>query len=264
MKIFFIGDVGAYNEATENIFKNINKISSKEDIILLLGDNFYPNGIVNEDDEKFRKFIDLENKIPVYAVLGNHDYLGNIKLQKEFNKGNWNMPNNYYKVSTDEYDIFIIDTSILIPDYSNLNYTIVRSKLDNEPLIESKKQINWLEEELELSKKKKIICGHYPIISFGMYGVNKKLFEILFPILEKYNVEFYASGHDHNLQIVDITTENYFMKQIVSGSGSHVYPVIKNASNKIFSRHGYLALDTNEDTLTIYKFNNDKLFSEKL
>ncbi len=267
MKINFVGDIGGYNDITSAIFKNIIENSNSDDIIVLLGDNFYPNGIKSIHDTDWNKFNDLNIPIVTYSVLGNHDYLGNIDAQIEYKLNNWNMDSNYYKKSVDKYDLFFIDTCIITPEYSNINYNIVKSKLKEEPIKYLKKMLEWLDDELHKSTKIKIVIGHYPIISLGIYGINNMLFNKLFPIFKKHDVRYYFSGHDHNLQIIDITTENYILKQVISGSSSCIYPLSNNISKKIFSKNGYINIDTCDDSVNIIDINhtstNKIIYSEK-
>jgi tartrate-resistant acid phosphatase type 5 len=264
MKIYLIGDIGEFNRNTNNIFENIKKNIHQEDVIILLGDNFYPNGVLSVNDSKWENFKKLNLENSVWCVLGNHDYLGSIEAQLKFKSNNWNLPHYYYKKTFDGFDFFFIDTSILLPDYSNLNYSIVKSKLNKEPLEISKKMIDWLDNELEKSKNYKFIVGHYPVFSFGMYGINKKLFEILFPIFKKHNIKYYISGHDHNLQLVDISSINFSMKQIVSGGGSHLYPLLKNVSDKVFCKTGFVNIDTKERLIVINDSNYNLLYKEQI
>lgn len=264
MKFFLVGDIGAYNNITKKIFKNIKDVQNNNDILLILGDNFYPNGINSNDDKNWNNYINLNNNLKTYCILGNHDYLGNVQSQINYKLNNWCMEDHYYKKTIDKFDIFFLDTSILVPNYSNLNYNIVKSKINKEPLNESLVITNWLSEELEKSTNYKIVIGHYPIVSFGMYGLNKKLFEILFPIFKKYDVKCYISGHDHNLQIVDIATKNYSFKQIVSGASSNLYPILKNVSEKVFSENGYIYIDTADNTINIMNIDNKNIYKDKL
>ena len=264
MKIYLVGDVGDYSNMTKTIFKNIVLDSEKNDVIILLGDNFYPNGVNSVDDLKWNNFKELLLNVKTFAVLGNHDYLGNVKAQINFKKYNWNMDNHYYKRTFDKFEFFFIDTSILVPDYCNLNYNIVKSKLNNEPTVISKNMIEWLDVETNKSNKIKIVIGHYPVVSFGMYGINKKLFEILFPIFKKNSIKYYISGHDHNLQIIDITSQNYSFKQLISGSGSVVYPILKNMNKKSFSSNGYLTINTLTNMISMNNYNNKLIYTEKI
>lgn len=259
MKIFFLGDIGNFNKTSKIILKNIKEEKKEDDIIILLGDNFYPFGVNSKNDLRWN-FIDQYEFKNLYAILGNHDYLGNIKCQIEHDK--WIMEKHYFSKKFDSFEIFFLDTNILVPDYSNLNYNIVKSKINVEPLEESKKQLDWLSEELSKTNKLKIVVGHYPIFSFGMYGINKKLFDLLFPIFRKYNVDLYVSGHDHNLQIIDIITNDFNFKQIVSGAGSCLYPILKNCSNKVFSKNGYITFDTINQNLNIVDTSKNIIYSE--
>lgn len=263
MKIYLLGDVGEMNKNTKKIFNNIKKDDS-EKVIFLLGDNFYPDGVSSINDEQWLNFKNTNIDFPIYAILGNHDYLGNVKAQIEYNKNNWNLPNFYYKKTFDNIDFFFIDTSIILPNFSNIDYTIVKSKLGHEPLEYCKKMLDWLEDELTKTKNYKIVVGHYPISSLGIYGINKKLFIKLFPIFKKYDVKYYISGHDHNLQIVDIFTVGFEMKQIISAGTSHLYPIIDNASKKIFSCFGTVMFDLKDNLVKILDLNLKTLYQEKL
>ena len=263
MKIHLLGDIGEYSNTLKNIVKNIN-INKTDDVILFLGDNFYPSGVNSIYDSNWNNLKKLENEVPIWSVLGNHDYLGDISSQIKFNLYNWNLPNHYYKKTFDNIDFFFIDTSILLPDYSNIDYNIVKCSIKQEPILKSKEMIDWLEIELDKSNNPKILVGHYPIMSYGVYGVNKKLFLQLYPILTKYNVKYYISGHDHNLQIIDIFSKQHSMKQVISGATSSVYPILKNVSKKVFSKLGYIMINTSIKNISIIDSNSNILYEEDL
>ena len=93
MKIYLLGDVGQFNNETKKIFKNIKSDKTSDDIIILLGDNFYPCGVTSIDDKNWDNYKKLNLDIPCWCILGNHDYLGNVKAQLNFNSHNWNLPN---------------------------------------------------------------------------------------------------------------------------------------------------------------------------
>ena len=97
MKIYLLGDIGGFSNETKIIFKNINKKINKEDVIILLGDNFYPHGVKDPSDSSWDNIKFISNDNQIYPVLGNHDYLGSVKAQLESDLSNWNMDNYYYK-----------------------------------------------------------------------------------------------------------------------------------------------------------------------
>ena len=46
----------------------------------------------------------------------------------------------------------------------------------------------------------KIVFGHFPCHSGGHYGGSEEIQEQVLPIMKEHNVDFYLTGHDHNLQ----------------------------------------------------------------
>jgi hypothetical protein len=42
-----------------------------------------------------------------------------------------------------------------------------------------------------------VMCGHYPIFGVGSHGDTNELIQRLQPLVEKYGVNAYLSGHDH-------------------------------------------------------------------
>ena len=247
--VYLLGDIGYFNEHTYNIFNVINNECTNKDCLVLLGDNFYPNGVVNESDKEWEKIEKANLKLPIYPILGNHDHLGNsyAQIRHKSNKYKWNFPYFYYKLSINNFDFFLIDTCFAQPDYSNVSNDIMSRKIVNFKN-EKAEMMKWLEYELSKSKKNKIVIGHYPMISLGIYGINQQLFTTFIDLFEKYNVKTYISGHDHNLQIHTIKNNctNYQIKHLVSGAGSSIYehrsfPLDKDNDN-IFFRNGFIKL----------------------
>ena len=55
-KLFILGDIGYYNENLNKILKSIKKKINKNDLIIILGDNFYPIGIKDVNDKQIIEF----------------------------------------------------------------------------------------------------------------------------------------------------------------------------------------------------------------
>jgi len=236
--IYFIADHGFYEcdnyPKLKNLSRNIqSKFDKKEEILLLGGDNFYPNGLedynLNYCVDKFNKcFQSIKHNI--YGLLGNHDYIGNINYQLTgFNrdaaikKSNmFNMPNKYYKIEYNNYDLYMLDTCIIDPQFSSDIYDIIKQykecKHYNEFTLcdynimvnaikfmqeQRNEQLKWLDKNLEETKKankEAIVFGHYPIYTTGAYEFkkfNNQIFKYLIPLFIKHNVKLYVSGHDH-------------------------------------------------------------------
>uniref|UniRef100_A0A914BU86 Calcineurin-like phosphoesterase domain-containing protein n=1 Tax=Acrobeloides nanus TaxID=290746 RepID=A0A914BU86_9BILA len=160
----------------------------------------------------------------------------------------WTYPELYYKVSYHfglngeiSIDFLMIDTIVLcgntidVQGSSLLNWIFAKHKAPEVPedIEAANRQWAWIEQHLAASKSDYLfVVGHYPVYSISEHGPIKCLIDRLDPLLRKYNVSAYFSGHDHNLQHIKLeqqengvsTTMNY----IVSGAGSRTDRSIKN------------------------------------
>jgi acid phosphatase len=206
---------------------------NKVDAILSLGDNFYNYGVKSTTDPQWHDFEKTFHPLqcPFYAVLGNHDYLGDIKAQIDYASSkkdtHWKMPSRYYQKTFRSngvsVDVFFLDTFTLSPHESRLN-SIAMGMHHFDQLFGQKdwEQYRWLERNLEKSTATwRVVVGHYPVFSNGRHGNNKDLIQDLLPILKRYNVDFYLSGHDHDLEFMRKEDINF----IVSGTGCSSNPV---------------------------------------
>ena len=222
-KLFILGDIGFLNNNLRSSVFNIQKNIKNNDALVLLGDNFYENGISSKCDEVINHFIDIFKNInnPIYSILGNHDYKSNPSAQ--LNHTEWIMPNYYYKKEYSNIDLLFLDTVIF-----NTHFSIDKSKIENvhndniDNLIN--KQLNWLEDNLKYNKnKKKVVFGHYPIITNGYYkkkGEDVLIYDYLFEIFKKYNISAYISGHEHNIQYIKREDNDFKLNQIIIGSSA--------------------------------------------
>ena len=65
-------------------------------------------------------------------------------------------------------------------------------------LVQAKKSYTWIEDVLSKSNADFVlVAGHYPIYSACAHGNTEELVKNLDPLLKKYDVTAYLSGHEH-------------------------------------------------------------------
>lgn len=217
--------------------------------ILYLGDNFYESGVSSANDPKFQThFEEMYDptilNMPFYAILGNHDYRGNVQAQVDYSQisSRWVMPAFYY-------------TFTMPPPTGNSskeNWVQVFA-LDTTPIVDGQdpgQQMTWLEEQLKNSTARwKIVIGHHPVFSNGQHGGDETLNLLLIPLFRQYGVDMYISGHDHDLQILRV---NGF-HQLVSGGGSRIRDTLcRGNSEYAAGLLGFMSLRLYEDRCEVY------------
>jgi acid phosphatase len=84
-------------------------------------------------------------------------------------------------------------------------------------------QLDWLEKELSASQAAwKIVFGHHPIYSSGKYGSNDDFIKTLTPLFQKYNVQLYINGHEHNYERTKSINGTTYL---ICGAGAKTRPV---------------------------------------
>jgi len=245
------GRNGEYQQKEVAIQMGITAKQFDAAFILATGDNFYPSGVASTQDYSW--IASYENMYTAhslqtdwYVVLGNHDYKGKIQAEIDYSKisRRWHMPAPYYskKILIDEESgeqllLVCIDTSPFISQY----YTSADHKEEVQKQ-DTAAQRRWIEQVLSDSSsqiKWKVVVGHHPLFTGGKRLQSKDTYELnhlLQPIFDRYKVDAYICGHEHNLQYIKPAgTTHYF----VSGAGSETTPVI------LYPAIGRYALSTN-------------------
>lgn len=214
-----IGDQGKGGSSQRRVALLMNEKARNDSLhfVITLGDNFYNKGVTSVDDIQWReKFEDMYNlpylNVPFYPALGNHDHRnGNARYQVEYSKKNesWRMPHHYYTFTKkidahSSIQFFALNTHVIVVDESG-EYDL--------------EQVQWLERELRASTATwKIVYGHHPVFSYGKHGDEKQMNRLVRPLLEKYHVDLYICGHDHDRQLLEPPVGGVWY--IVSGTGS--------------------------------------------
>ena len=252
LDFFFWGDWGhdvpanqsetgeAFEEAI--VAKQICRFAEmiKPEFMVLLGDNFYQNGVSSTRDplwaQYYRNLYTAEATfVPWYPIMGNHDYYGgNPQAQIDYTKyqmdSRWTFPDYQYSRvweipgSTKTLEIVFINTVALCPeaetgpkkiDWPNATLYPDQIKFIYQPTLQ------WIENTLAASTADYLlVAGHYHIYANTHNAESKPeavcLLERLDPLLREYRVAAYMNGHKH-------TTEYHVvngMAYLVVGHGS--------------------------------------------
>lgn len=249
-RFMVLGDWGRKGSADQSsVAMAMAEIANQYPIefIISTGDNFYNRGVKNTYDPHWQKsfehvYRDSALLVPWYVVLGNHDHYGNVDAQIAYHHINarWVFPAPYYvkELATEFARIVLIFT-------------------DTQPLAKNMEtdmeQYLWIENTLQNSDADwKFVVGHHPVRTGGKHGEYKAIIENFKPILEKYNVDVYFAGHDHDLQFL----QEGNIYHVISGGGSKIRSV-KNTPFTLFSAAslGFVLCSVKQNELFIYYFN---------
>lgn len=217
--IYFIaiGDQGTGEPGQHRVARLMSEKALRDSLhfVLTLGDNIYDDGVRSANDPQWKtKFEEVYNlpglDVPFYPTLGNHDYHKNrAAFQVAYARVNpkWKMPAKYYTFTRP----------------LDREHTVQFFALDTTPLVskdtpERQAQLQWLERELQASTATwKIAFGHHPVFSYGEHGHESRMIRDVRPLFEKYDVDLYICGHDHDRQLLKPVAGVHY---VVSGTGA--------------------------------------------
>lgn len=172
--------------------------NSQFDFVIAAGDNVYPNGSGRYFNSHFEQPFAgmIKDRVPFYAVLGNHDVEEGRQDQCQYPLFNM-AGKNYYSIKQGDNlaELFMLDST-------DLDQT----------------QMNWVDQALRSSTAKwKIVVLHHPIYSSGKkHGSSMRLRKQLEPLFVRYGVNAVFSGHDH---IYERTKPQQGVQYFVTGAG---------------------------------------------
>ncbi len=268
LNFYVIGDWGRYGGFEQKLVADQMEAYSVQfdpKFIISTGDNFYDNGVAStQDPHWYLSFETIYAKggltCPWYPVLGNHDYHGNPQAQIDYTKisRRWVLPSRYHtfvqKVAEGVSARFVfIDTSPFIEKYYK-----EPDKYSDLTKQDTARQWAWLDSVLSHSKERwKIVVGHHPVYSSSpKHGDQPELQKRLKPMLEKYGVQFYFCGHDHDLQHNQPTGSK--VAYILSGAGSEIRPSARYEHTRfVVSAGGFVAVSLQAAIGEIYFITSD-------
>lgn len=197
VRFLTIGDTGRGNKQQHELAKvmfNYRTVYPYE-FILLMGDNIYYQETAEDMKTKFENVYRplLDAGVKFYATLGNHDE-SNQRLYEPFNMNG----KEYYRFDKGGVSFYSL----------NSNYM-------------DKRQLDWIVGELTKDTSKwKIAYFHHPLYSSGKrHGPDKKLKEVLEPLLLKNGVDVVFFGHDHFYERIKPQSGIYYF---LTGAGGEI------------------------------------------
>ncbi|KAK1423633.1 hypothetical protein QVD17_18939 [Tagetes erecta] len=224
------GRRGLYNQS--NVAYQMGNIGEKMDVdfIVSTGDNFYDSGLVDEDDPAFYdSFTNIYTAPSLqkqwYAVLGNHDYRGNVLAQLSpvlTQRDNKWLCIKSFILHAGNVELFFVDTTPFQDKY----FTDTDHTYDWRGVLPREQYLTNLLKDVDVALKEstakwKIVVGHHTIFSAGDHGNTQELVDKLLPILLENEVNLYINGHDHCLQ--HISHANSQLQFLTSGGGSKAW-----------------------------------------
>jgi 3',5'-cyclic AMP phosphodiesterase CpdA len=226
------GDSGSRLDRTATAIAEWNS-TDPFDVLLLLGDNVYPNGDPAKlDATVFTPFAaTLESGTRLLAILGNHDVKdgnGPAQMAALGMEGRW--------WAHEDDDVLLVGLDSNRPD--------------------DPEQLAWLEETLAQSDATwRIVALHHPPYSAGYQGSSADVRAVFQPVFERYGVQLVLSGHDHDYQR---STPINGVTYIVSGAGSGTRRTGEEDFTAVsFSWHHFLDVNVFSDRLVVRAVNQD-------
>jgi tartrate-resistant acid phosphatase type 5 len=262
--------VGDFGDGAATVFAGIARVHREHpaDAVLILGDNFYPCGVASETDARWSSIRGTFSTlgIPLYPVLGNHDY-----GEPQFGEGawrpcqsadpeaqlraaalvpHWTFPARSYLLRSAVADIAMLDTSPIA-------YGFEEPTLGGDSWAQGVERLKLAIGTMQQSgdNRWRIVAGHHTIVSSGFHGrmpsSEKSRMQALVSILRRGDVDLYLCGHDHDLELV--SGDPLFL---VSGSGSAPRPMVALMLRALFpadtrKRFGFAVIELTASTLSV-------------
>uniref|UniRef100_I1K599 Calcineurin-like phosphoesterase domain-containing protein n=1 Tax=Glycine max TaxID=3847 RepID=I1K599_SOYBN len=196
------------------------------------------------------------------AVLGNHDYRGDVEAQLnpilQKIDPRWICQRSFI-VDTEIAEFFFIDSTPFVDKYF---LKPKDHKYDWRGVLPREKYLSKLLKDLEIALKDstakwKIVVGHHPVRSIGHHGDTKELIRQLLPILEENNVDMYINGHDHCLE--HISSRSSQIQFLTSGGGSKAWKGDMDKDKKdgikfYYDGQGFMSVELEETNAKVVYF----------
>ncbi len=255
VRFFVVGDTGSGDSSQMMVADAMERRCETGVVhgIVLLGDNFYMDGVSSIHDPQWEEKVwgpygrPCLSRLPIFAVLGNHDYKGNPGVQIQYSEINprWYMPNRFYEVRFGQLvKLVVTDTNVM-------------DKCWNAGVC----AMDFLQQAVQDSSTKWIlVAGHHPVSSASVRSKNysNPLQGRLLRGIICDRADAYLAGHAHHLEHRRLPGCD--MDMIISGGGgASQYPVHEGQQESLFARStlGFVDLQVSPEKLVFQFVNQD-------
>jgi len=220
--------------------------SLRPEALLMLGDSWYgdlPGGAKSQRwADQFELMYPEESfPGPAYSMLGNHDYqtmppeVNKLEAELEYARSGrgrngkptrWTLPSRWYTFdfpsSNPLIHFIVLDSNMPKSDGTWQHGHEFTLKPE-----EQAEQLKWLEAQLKMPRTTPFLAvlGHHPVYSNGPHGDHPVLVRDWDPLFQKYKVDLYMAGHDHDLQHLEF--DGHPTTHFLSGAGGADLYVLK-------------------------------------
>ncbi|MBF0614967.1 MAG: acid phosphatase [Magnetococcales bacterium] len=248
---FALGDQGTGDQRQKQVARAMEQVATGShgvDFVLLLGDNFYPDGVNSTTDPQWSTAFEAiyQGKwlaqTPFLAILGNHDHRGSVAAQiaygqRRLGSGRWRMQARQ--------------------EWMDLGSTSAGQPLLRLVLLDAELPIAMQADFLRQSLAQgtplwRVVATHVPLDSSGRHGSQAERLEKLLPVMQEMQIDLHLAGHDHHQELIRQPGKPV---QVISGAGGRaLYRVGQRLPGSRFTsagQHGFVHLELTSTQLVI-------------
>ncbi len=239
LRFVAVADVGAGDRNQNAVSAAMTRYYQQNpySLAVLAGDNIYTNGEMEKIGAVFEQPYAplLKQGVKFHACLGNHD-IRNQNGELQLRYAGYNMEGRRYTYREKSAQFFVLDTN------TNADW---------------RGQLAWLDQELSRSTAPwKIVYGHHPIYSSGVYGTSSAMVSRFAPLFKRYGVQLYINGHEHNYERTRPIDGTAYL--ITGIGGAQLRPVGRSSwTEQSVSRFGFSGVEVYPDRLEIQGIGTD-------